>query len=247
MGNKVKRSSIFQLQNKNNLYKTFQIYNRKRDRYISNLNSNLLSNSNSINNSITSHSSKYNINKNFKNILGDTNNNIVKKEKSKFSNKQCSSIDNNIGTIKPKTITNTNKTNTKKPEINKTKQNNKFMFKKQRKFSFNKFINKNISSNKKTSRNKIPVESSKKVFRYLANDIFRDVEKNEEKLRHERTEFISRELIALYKKMFLEKKEASRMLGKYDRYDLSLNFFDFKKKTFPKDYGKSIFSFNKYY
>jgi hypothetical protein len=25
---------------------------------------------------------------------------------------------------------------------------------------------------------------------------------------------------------------------------LSLNFFDFKKKRFPKDYGKSIFSFN---
>jgi len=247
MGNKVKRSSIFQFQNKNNLYKTFHIYNRRRDPHISTLNSNLFSNSNSINNSIIAYSSKYNINKNFKNIPGDTNNNIVKKEKIKFSNKTSSSIDNNIGTIKPKKITNTNKINTKKPEINKSKQNNKFMFKKQRKFSFNKFINKNISFNKKAGRNKIPVESSKKVFRYLANDIFRDIEKNEEKLRHERTEFISRELLALYKKMFLEKKETSRILGKYDRYDLSLNFFDFKKKRFPKDYGKSIFSFNKYY
>jgi hypothetical protein len=250
MGIKAKRSSIFQLQNKNNLYKTFHIYNRKKDRHISTLNSNFFSNSNSNNNSIYSHSSKNNLNKTFKNSIGNINNNIVNKEKNKFSNRACSSNDNNIGTIKPKTNTNnTNntKTNLKKPVINKPQKYNKFIYKKHRKFSFNEFINKNISSNKKVSRNKIPIESNKKVVRYLANDIFRDVEKNEEKLRHERTEFISRELLALNKKMILEKKDTSRILGKYDRYDLSLNFFDLKKKRFPKDYGKSIFSFNKYY
>jgi hypothetical protein len=250
MGIKAKRSSIFQLQNKNNLYKTFHIYNRKKDRHISTLNSNFFSNSNSNNNSIYSHSSKNNLNKTFKNSIGNINNNIVNKEKNKFSNKACSSMDNNIGTIKQKTNTNnTNntKTNLKKPVINKPQKYNKFIYKKHRKFSFNEFINKNISSNKKVSRNKIPIESNKKVVRYLANDIFRDVEKNEEKLRHERTEFISRELLALNKKMILEKKDTSRILGKYDRYDLSLNFFDLKKKRFPKDYGKSIFSFNKFY
>jgi hypothetical protein len=249
MGNKAKRKSIFQLQNKNNLYKTFHIYNRRKERHIS-LNSNFFSNSNSINNSNISHSSKYNLNKIFKSSTSNINNNIVNKEKSKLSNKACSSIDNNIGTIKPKTNSNTNtksNANSKKPLVNKTQKNNDFIYKKQRKFSFNKFIKKNISSNKKVSKNKMPIESNKKVFRYFANDIFRDVEKNEEKLRHERTEFISRELIALYKKMILEKKETNRILGKYDRYDLSLNFFDFTKKRFPKDYGKSIFSYNKYY
>jgi hypothetical protein len=243
MGNKAKRGSIFQFQNKNNLYKTFNIYNRRRDRHASTLNSN----SNSINNSFNSHSSKYNLNKIFKNSTGNINNKIVNKKKSKFSNMPCSSIDNNIGTIKPKTKakinTNTN-TNSKKPVINKIKNYNKYIYKNQRKFSFNKFINNNINSNRKINRNKMPIETNKKAARYLANDIFRDVEKNEERLRHERTEFISRELLALYKKILLEKKETNRILDKYDKYDLSLNFFDFKKKRFPKDYGKSIFSFN---
>lgn len=242
MGNKAKRASIFQLQNKNNLYKNFNIYNRRRDRHISTLNSNFFSHSNSINNSNLSFSSKFNLNKTFKNSKNNLKNNIVNKEKSKFSKRPCSSIDNNIGIIKPKS-----NANTKKPVVNKIKKNNKFIYKKQRRFSFNKFINKNINSNKDITRNRKPIESNKKVVRYLANDIFRDVEKNEEKLRHERTEFLSRELLALYKKVLIEKKETGKILGKYDRYDLSLNFFDFKKKRFPKDYGKSIFSFNKYY
>ena len=47
--------------------------------------------------------------------------------------------------------------------------------------------------------------------------------------------------------MLKEKKEIRAIVGKYDKYDISLNFFDFKKKAFPKDYGKSIFSFNKYH
>jgi hypothetical protein len=252
MGNKAQRGSIFQLQNKYNLYKAFHINNRRRDHHVSTLNSN----SNSINNSFNSHSSKYNLNKTFKNSTGNINNKIVNKKKSKFSNRPCSSIDNNIGTIKPKTKTktntntNTNKntnTNSKKPVINKIKNYNKIIYKNQRKFSFNKFINNNINSNRKINRNKMPIETNKKGARYLANDIFRDVEKNEERLRHERTEFISRELLALYKKILLEKKETNRILDKYDKYDLSLNFFDFKKKRFPKDYGKSIFSFNKFY
>jgi hypothetical protein len=102
--------------------------------------------------------------------------------------------------------------------------------------------------NKIMSRNKKIIEQKKRIDKYLsANEIFKDVDKHEEKLRHERTEYYGKELISLYKKMLKEKKEIRQIIGKYDKYDISLNFFDFKKKGFPKDYGKSIFSYNKYY
>ena len=115
------------------------------------------------------------------------------------------------------------------------------------KFSFNTFKNKNRNINSAIRRNKKNLELYK-GSRYLStSQILKEVEKSEEKLKNERTEFIGKELITLYKKMVLKKKEIRKILGKYDLYDFSLNYFDLnKKKIFPKDYGKSIYSKNKY-
>ena len=59
------------------------------------------------------------------------------------------------------------------------------------------------------------MEQKKKSNDYLsANDIFKDVNWHEEKLRHERTEYFGKELIFLYKKMLREKKEIRKIIGK---------------------------------
>ncbi len=157
---------------------------------------------------------------------------------------------NNINTSKnkcPSTIKKNKQNKIRKKNVKDTE--NKYHIKKNKllnNFSTNNMNKRNI--NKIMSRNKKNMEQKKKADKYLsANDIFKDVDKHEEKLRHERTEYYGKELISLYKKMLKEKKEIRQIIGKYDKYDISLNFFDFKKKGFPKDFGKSIFSYNKYY
>ena len=236
-----KRGSIFPMKIRNNLYNNYNFH--KENSY--NLYNNIFNSNNTskiINFNKVRHNSKNNT-KNLKDIKDNSINsssfnniNISKINKlnKKSSNNQYirrpfSSVGNNIAR--------------EKNEITEIKK------KENSAQNFNRFKYKRKNFNKMFSRNKIKKKvENKRINKYLsAKEIFKDVDKNEEKLRHERTEYFGKELIALYKKMLKEKKEIRAMVGKYDKYDVSLNFFDLKKKAFPKDYGKSIFSSNKYY
>ena len=186
---------------------------------------------------------------NYKNLRH--NSNTILKDLKDNSNKS-----NNINNINKRNMNKINKKNNNKRPFSSS--NNKIIRNKSNiveikpntiEKKFNRFKYKRKNFNKIFNRNKIKKKVDTTIIdKYLsANDIFKDVDKNEEKLRHERTEYFGKELVALYKKMIREKKEIRSIVGKYDKYHISLNFFDFKKKTFPKDYGKSIFSSNKYY
>ena len=241
--NFLKRSSLFQLHN-NNLFKNFNNFNLNKENKALNIYNNISNNSNSISSSKITYSSR-NINKFFK------NNNNIKKYNEKINNLNKSNT-KVIKSLFSPINHNINKINTFKKKLfqkneNKNKRFNKLIESikpKQKNFSFNGFRNKNL--NNAFGRSKKHLDSNKRLSKYMANEIFKDVEKNEEKLKHERTEFIGRELVSMYKKMIVEKKEVKRKIGEYDEYDLSLNFFELNKIKFPKDYGKSIYSFNKY-
>ena len=236
-----KRASILPMKIRNNLYNNFNFHRENSFGLYNNIFGGN-NTSNVINYNNVRHNSK-NILKDLKdlkdnsrnsNILNNINISSISKSNKKNNHKQdvkrpFSSIDTNASKKK-------SNIEEMKAKNNKTPKFNRFKYRR-------KNINKIFSWNK----NKRKAEG-KKVNKYLsANEIFKDVDKNEEKLRHERTEYFGKELIALYKKMMKEKKEIRAMVGKYDKYDVSLNFFDFRKKAFPKDYGKSIFSYNKYY
>ena len=194
-------------------------YNLHKDHHNSNFANNNNDNSNLINNSLKIHKSTNNYINNINNI-----NKIIKKKI--LSNIQSKSQ-------------------------NRSKKNNNIIDNKNiRKINLNtlKYRRRNFNTIFSRNKNRKKLDTNKRINKYLsANEIIKDLDKNEEKLKHERTEYFGKELITLYKKMLKEKKEIRDMVGKYDKYDISLNFFDFKKKGFPKDYGKSIFSFNKYY
>ena len=230
------------LEKKNNLFKNFQ-FNKIEPK--SNLYSNLFkSKYNSFNDSLLKHNiPKNNLKKFIANNSTNISNGIEKMKKVNYKNKRLFSSANK-NKFKKKLIS-----KIEKEKSNISKKNSVILdsnIKKYRlvhhnslKFKKNNILSRNIKKN---------LEANKKGNKYLStNEILRDVDKHEEKLRHERTEYFGKELIALYKKMIREKKEIRAMIGKYDKYHVSLNFFNFKKKGFPKDYGKSIFSSNKYY
>ena len=240
-----KRGSLYPMRNT-----LLNNYNLHKDHHNSNFANNNNDNSNLINNSLKIHKSTNNYINNINNI-----NKIIKKNKY-----------NNIGIIKTNKL---NKNIIKKPissvnifkkkilsniqsnSQNRSKKNNNIIDNKNiRKINLNtlKYRRRNFNTIFSRNKNRKKLDTNKRINKYLsANEIIKDLDKNEEKLKHERTEYFGKELITLYKKMLKEKKEIRDMVGKYDKYDISLNFFDFKKKGFPKDYGKSIFSFNKYY
>ena len=248
-----KRGSLCPTKIRNNLFNNYQFYKVQNSNIFNSLfNSN--SNSDLTNISIKMQSSRNNLNE----ILKKNKSNSVKNYKSikklniininKYKNnaiqRPFSSLNNNINEFKTKIITKikNNAENISK-NYNKISENKNY-----RKINKNKFKFKRKNFNKIFSRNKKKLDTNKRINKYLsANEIFKDLDKNEEKLRHERTEYFGKELITLYKKMLKEKKEIREIVGKYDKYDISLNFFDLQKKGFPKDYGRSIFSFNKYY
>ena len=236
-----KRGSILPMQIRSNLFNNFNFHGEQNINLY-----NKIFNSNN-NSKIADHNSeKFNYNINY--IALSKN---LKDVKPGFKDaKRPSSFHNNINIFKKRFIS-----KIENEKINKDKNQNDIIENKIVKKNNNivqnsnkyRFKRKNFNRtfNKYKYKKKI---DNKRSNKYLsANDIFKDVDKNEEKLRHERTEYFGKELIALYKKMLKEKKEIRAIVGKYDKYDISLNFFDFKKKAFPKDYGKSIFSSNKYH
>ena len=242
--NSHKRASIIPIQFRNDIINNFNLYND----HSFNLYNKVLNNSkNLMNNSLT----KNKLNNIINNIKINTNiNKNILKEDKKDIKRPFSSINNNTNTFKKQIISKTKsqiQCKNKKSNLNIDHTNvktnflfNNFNTAKYKKVNLNKIYCKN--------KNKKNLEQNKKSNKYLsAYDIFQDVNWHEEKLKHERTEYFGKELIFLYKKMLREKQEIRKIIGKYDKYDISLNFFDFRKKGFPKDYGRSIFSFNKYY
>ena len=247
--NTSKRISLIPMTFKNKLVNNFNLNKDQTFHYFSNLfnkGHNFIDNTQ--NNLFNIINNNFEINKNnSNNKTKESKKNNKNKEKEK-DNKTLFPLTNKnaaknriISAIKKTKINKIKKINVKKSENKKSIKNKLF-----NNLDSIRSGRKNI--NKIMSRNKKIIEQKKKINKYLsANDIFKDVDKHEEKLRHERTEYYGKELISLYKKMMKEKKEIRQIIGKYDKYDISLNFFDFKKKGFPKDYGKSIFSYNKYY
>lgn len=242
--NSHKRASIIPIQFRNEIINNFNLYND----HSFNLYNKVLNNSkNLINNSL----SKNKLNNIINNIKINTNiNKNILKEDKKDIIRPFSSINNNTNTFKKKIISKMKsqiqfKTKKSNLDIDPTNVKTNFLF---NNFNTMKYKKGNLNKIYSRNKNKKNLEQKKKSNDYLsANDIFKDVNWHEEKLRHERTEYFGKELIFLYKKMLREKKEIRKIIGKYDKYDISLNFFDFRKKGFPKDYGRSIFSFNKYY
>ena len=242
--NSRKRASIIPIQFRNDIINNFNLYND----HSFNLYNKVLNNSKSLMNNSLTKNKLNNIINNIK-INTNINKNILKEDK-KDIKRPFSSINNNTNTFKKQIISKTKsqiQCKNKKSNLNIDHTNvktnflfNNFNTAKYKKVNLNKIYCKN--------KNKKNLEQNKKSNKYLsAYDIFQDVNWHEEKLKHERTEYFGKELIFLYKKMLREKQEIRKIIGKYDKYDISLNFFDFRKKGFPKDYGRSIFSFNKYY
>ena len=242
--NSHKRASIIPIQFRNDIINNFNLYND----HSFNLYNKVLNNSKSLMNNSLTKNKLNNIINNIK-INTNINKNILKEDK-KDIKRPFSSINNNTNTFKKQIISKTKsqiQCKNKKSNLNIDHTNvktnflfNNFNTAKYKKVNLNKIYCKN--------KNKKNLEQNKKSNKYLsAYDIFQDVNWHEEKLKHERTEYFGKELIFLYKKMLREKQEIRKIIGKYDKYDISLNFFDFRKKGFPKDYGRSIFSFNKYY
>ena len=242
-----KKENIESLQIQNNLFKNFQFKKKEQN---SNLYSNIFkSKNNSSKNSLIKedNSSKNELKKYISNNFLDIKNDIKKINKKNKNNNKRPFSSFNITKFKKGFMPKKEKTFiSKKNSVirdsflknNSPIHHNAFKFKQKNKYN-------NIASRNRIKKN---FDSNKIIYKYLStNDILRDVDKNEEKLRHERSEYFGKELIALYKKMIKEKKEIRAMIGKYDKYHISLNFFDFKKKGYPKDYGKSIFSSNKDY
>ena len=236
-----KRASLLSMKNNNNLYNNY-LFKEKQAFNLFNTVFNSSNASKILDNSKVGHTLSKTTLKNFNSININTNYMKKKSISKKKNNRQFSFTK----TKKKKMISNIKNRNSSKSNIIENKNIKKFInlnhklnrFKYKQK-KYNQIFNENNNKNKN--------EANKRINKYLSvNEIFKDVDKNEEKLRHERTEYFGKELIALYKKMIKEKKEIRSIIGKYDKYDISLNFFDFKKKAFPKDFGKSIFSYNKY-
>ena len=235
-----KRGSIVPMQIRSNLFNNFNFHGEQNVNLY-----NQIFNSND-NSRVAGHNSdKLDFNINYITLSKN-----LKDAKPDFKNgKRPSSFNNNINIFKKRIITKLENEKINKDKKQNDINENKIVKKNNIAQNVNRYRFKRKNFNRTFNKFKYKKKvDNKRINKYLsANDIFKDVDKNEEKLRHERTEYFGKELIALYKKMLKEKKEIRAIVGKYDKYDISLNFFDFKKKAFPKDYGKSIFSSNKYY
>ena len=235
-----KRGSIVPMQIRSNLFNNFNFHGEQNVNLY-----NQIFNSNNNSKEAGHNSDKLDFNINYITLSKN-----LKDAKPDFKNgKRPSSFNNNINIFKKRIITKLENEKINKDKKQNDINENKIVKKNNIAQNVNRYRFKRKNFNRTFNKFKYKKKvDNKRINKYLsANDIFKDVDKNEEKLRHERTEYFGKELIALYKKMLKEKKEIRAIVGKYDKYDISLNFFDFKKKAFPKDYGKSIFSSNKYY
>ena len=76
------------------------------------------------------------------------------------------------------------------------------------------------------------------------NEILKDLD-DEEKLAHEKSYYLEKELITLYNKLIKERSKIKDKINKFNEADFSLHFFDLNEKLFPDSYGRKINSFQK--
>ena len=115
-----------------------------------------------------------------------------------------------------------------------------------------KSTKKNISYNKIFQKNRNRNINNKNFFlvnnrfnKYLnINEILKDLD-DEEKLAHEKSYYLEKELITLYNKLIKERSKIKEKINTFNEADFSLHFYDLKEKIFPDSYGRKINSFHK--
>ena len=136
----------------------------------------------------------------------------------------------------------------------KNKNKNNIAIKNIKNLTYNqvKSTKKYISYNKKFQKNRNININNKNFFlvnnrfgKYLnINEILKDLD-DEEKLAHEKSYYLEKELITLYNKLIKERSKIKDKINKFNEADFSLHFFDLNEKLFPDSYGRKINSFQK--
>lgn len=223
------KNSMDQILEKSSNKKNKSCFNKVKNK-INNIN--IYKESNKINNNISNNISKYftpiNNKKKVKIKFRNEKNNFLKKSQSLINNKNRKNIE--IRNIKNFTY--------EKIKSTKNKKNNYIKI-------FNR--NKNRNLNKK---NLFLINNNKNRFnrfnnKYLNNnEILKDLD-DEEKLAHEKSYFLEKELIILYNKLIKERSKIKVKMDNFNESDFSLSFYDLREKLFPDSFGRKINSFHK--
>ena len=212
------KGSMEQILEKNNSKKNKSCFNKTKNK-INNIN--IIEESNKINNKINKYFTPINNKKKVK-IKFRNEKNFLKSSQNLYNNKNRKNIE--IKNFKNFTY------DKKKSNINK-------------KNIFNKICNRNKNQN--LSKNNLFSIKNNRFNKYLnSNEILKDLN-DEEKLAHEKSYYLEKELVILYNILIKERSKIKVKMDKFNESDFSLSFYDLKEKLFPDSFGRKINSFHK--